>query len=249
MIWITGMQLTWFKSHPWSRLNRSLLLQSNSYAVSRLLAIWVGRVHSSRMGTWPERETASFNLSANAAICFASWICSTHGRCIAVLGPGWYKTPKYLRFQGITCPAERLIWQLWPTILPRASSATLPSATTSLGFTTSSVRLSNSEQLRISLVVGRSLLPLSSLGLQRIALVMKIAERLQHIALSSCSNRSPVRSPKSGTPVTSAPSRPGASATNITSAFQLPLWSVNTRREQPIREQIEHACASLISCA
>src|SRR5579864_7456870 len=35
MIWITGMQLTWFKSHPWSRLNRSLLLQSNSYAVSR----------------------------------------------------------------------------------------------------------------------------------------------------------------------------------------------------------------------
>jgi hypothetical protein len=127
-----------------------------------------------------------------------------------------------------------------------AFSATLPKAITSLGLTTEMVRWRNAEQFLTSRAVGTSLFPSSFRGLQRIAFVMNIRDRLQFIAFKRSSNLSPVRSPKSGTPVTSAPSRPGASATNMTWAAQSPFRSDSTRLEEHILAHRLHAWASSI---
>jgi hypothetical protein len=129
-----------------------------------------------------------------------------------------------------------------------AFNATLPKATTSLGLTTEMVRWRNDEQFLTSRALGTSLFPSSFRGLQRIAFVMNMRDRLQFIAFNRSSNLSPVRSPKRGTPVTSAPSRPGASATNMTWAAQSPFRCDNTRLEEHILAHRLHAWASSIRC-
>src|SRR5437667_652681 len=125
-----------------------------------------------------------------------------------------------------------------------AFRATLPNATTKSGSTRSIVRRKNPEQLLISIANGLSLFPCSSRGLQRTALVMNTQERPHFMAFNSSSKRIPVRSWDKGIPVTCAPSRPGASATNSAFAPQSPLRLLRTRRDSAILGHSEHFCAS-----
>lgn len=104
------------------------------------------------------------------------------------------------------------------------------------------------EQFKISAGLGTPLLPSRSRGLHKIAFVMKTSHLCHCIARKSSSNRSPVRSPNKGTPVFSAPSRPGASATNITLASHGPFKSPSTRRDRDMRGHKTHACALSTRC-
>ena len=129
----------------------------------------------------------------------------------------------------------------------RALSATLPKEMTRRGFTMSIVLRRNGEQFRISVRVGELLLPSRSRGLQRTAFVMKTSHRCHCMARKSSSKRSPVRSPKRGIPVLSAPRRPGASATNRTLASHRPFNSLSTLRDADMREHRRQFCASRTS--
>ncbi len=152
--------------------------------------------------------------------------------------------PNRRPYQRTSLPTDaRSSKSCWETSA-RAFRATRPREITITGLTRSMVLRRNDEQFEISVGAGTPLLPLLSRGLQRIAFVMKTSHRCQCIACRSSSNRSPVRSPKSGIPVLSAPSRPGASATNIILAFQGPFRSVKTRREHDIRGHNRQSCAS-----
>jgi hypothetical protein len=163
---------------------------------------------------------------------------------MTVLGPGWYRTPKRLPYHSTSSPTEVRNCRSCLQIIPSALSATLPKEITTSGSTRSIVLRRNDEQFEISVELGDPLLPLRSRGLQRIVFVMKTSHRCHLMAPSSSSNRSPVRSPKRGIPVFSAPRRPGASAMNIILAFHGPFGSPKTRRESDMRVHKRHACAS-----
>lgn len=116
------------------------------------------------------------------------------------------------------------------------------------GSNTSIVRRNSGEQAPISEAFGGRFAPVSDLGLQRTALVMKTLSGLRPAIVIRWRKVRPELSPLMGMRVLSAPFRPGASAMKRTFACNEPFKGLRTAERETIPGQSEQAAASAQSC-